>query len=426
MKDYARILKEELVPAMGCTEPIAIALCAAKARELLGREPDTMALFCSGNIIKNAQSVTVPGTGGMCGMAAAAAAGCFGGDPALMLEVLRPIDEQALAQARDFVAAGRVRVHHARGVDSLYIRARLTSGEDWAEAVIEGGHARFVSLMKNGRSLPVAAAPEAPAEEAQETGIDVAEILHFVESLDFGSHQDLADLIDRQIDYNLRIAEEGLENSYGAMVGRTLMDAAPDSLRERIRAYAAAGSDARMAGCTLPVVINSGSGNQGITASLPLIVYATEKNMSQEALRRGLVWSNLLAIQMKALVGKLSAFCGVVSAAAAAGAGLAFLQGLDLAQMEQVISTSLLTAGGIFCDGAKASCASKIAVALECSLLALDMAKNGRSLKTGQGLNTGDINQTIREVARIAREGMRETDHMILESMLKTGAQGAG
>lgn len=426
MKDYARILKEELVPAMGCTEPIAIALCAAKAREMLGREPDTMALFCSGNIIKNAQSVTVPGTGGMCGIAAAAAAGCFGGDPALVLEVLRPIREGSLNQAKEFIAAGRVSIHHARDVDSLYIKARLQAGEDWAEATIAGGHARFVSLMKNGSSLMTEAPAQQSTESNEETDIDVADILAFVETLDFNSHPDMVDLMDRQIDYNLRIAEEGLENSYGAMVGRTLMDMAPDSLRERIRAYAAAGSDARMAGCSLPVVINSGSGNQGITASLPLIVYATEKNMSQEALRRGLVLSNLLAIQMKALVGKLSAFCGVVSAAAAAGAGLAFLMGMDRKQMEEVISISLLTAGGIFCDGAKASCASKIAVSLDCALLALDMVRNGRSLKPGQGLNTGDINQTIREVARIAREGMRETDHMILESMLKSGPDQAG
>ena len=420
MKDYARILKEELVPAMGCTEPIAIALCAAKARELLGQAPSRIDLYCSGNIIKNAQSVTVPGTGGMCGIAAAAAVGSFGGDAGLMLEVLRPLDEKALQTARAFVAEDRVEVHHARNVDSLYIRARLTSELDWAEATIEGGHARFVSLLKNGENLLAEAPPPAEADEGGEADIDVAEVLSYVDSLDFGAHPDLVDLIDRQIDYNLRIAEEGLENSYGAMVGRTLMDSAPDSLRERIRAYAAAGSDARMAGCSLPVVINSGSGNQGITASLPLIVHATEHNMGQKELRRALLLSNLLAIQMKALIGKLSAFCGVVSAAAAAGAGLAYLQQMAREQVEEVINITLLTAGGMFCDGAKASCASKIAVALDSALLALDMVKHGRSLIKGQGLSTGDINQTIREVARIAREGMRETDHMILDSMLKT------
>ena len=426
MKDYARILNQELIPAMGCTEPIAISLCTAKARELLGLVPQGIELYLSGNIIKNVQSVTVPGTRGMWGIAAAAAAGCFGGDAALALEVLTPMDESSLEAARAFIEAGGVQIHHASGVDPLYIRARLHAGDSWAEATIAGDHTRFVSLLKNGEEQLSEIPKLASDEGATETDIDVHEILGFADGLDFDSHPGLSDLIDLQIDYNLRIAEEGLENSYGAMVGRTLMDAAPDSLRERIRAYAAAGSDARMAGCSLPVVINSGSGNQGMTSSLPLIVYATEKNMSQEALRRGLVLSNLLAIEMKALIGKLSAFCGVVSAAAAAGAGLAYLQGMKEKQIFEVLNITLLTAGGLFCDGAKASCASKIAVALDSALLALDMVANGRSLPGHQGLNTGDVNQTIREVARIARVGMQETDHMILDSMLRTSQSQQG
>ena len=419
MKDYARILQEELVPAMGCTEPIAIALCAAKARAMLGQDPERMELHCSGNIIKNARSVTVPGTKGLCGIDAAAAAGCFGGDADLLLEVLNPLTDASLAKAKQFVEERKLQIFHAKNVDSLYIKARLFAGNQVAEAVIEGEHTHFSQLTLNGEHLLLAQHKPAENKETEEE-IDVADILRFAEALDCDRQIVLCDLIDRQIRLNLAIAQEGLDHSYGAMVGRTLLDCAPDALRERIRAYAAAGSDARMAGCAMPVVINSGSGNQGITASLPLIIYAQEKGIDQETLRRGLVLSNLLAIMIKRLIGRLSAFCGVVSAAAAAGAGLAWLQGLNEEQISKIISISLLTAGGIFCDGAKASCASKIAVSLDSALLALDMVKKGRSLPVFQGLDAGDINVTIRHIARIAREGMMETDNMILQTMLAT------
>ena len=420
MKDYVRILQEELVPAMGCTEPIAIALCAAKARAILGQDPERMEVYCSGNIIKNARSVTVPGTKGMCGIEAAAAAGCFGGDAELLLEVLSSMTDEALKQARQFVADCRVKILHAKNVDSLYIKSRLFAGSQVAEAVIEHEHTHFVELALNGEHLLQVAREAADADEEIDENLDVAEIIRFAEGLDCDTQPVICDLIDRQSKLNLAIAQEGLDNSYGAMVGRTILDCAPDALRERIRAYAAAGSDARMAGCAMPVVINSGSGNQGITTSLPLIIYAQEKGMDQETLRRGLVLSNLLAFVIKRLIGRLSAFCGVVSAAAAAGAGLAWLEGLNEQQITQVLSITLLTAGGIFCDGAKASCASKIAVSLDSALLALDMVKKGRSLPALQGLDAGDINATIRDVARIAREGMQETDNMILETMLAT------
>lgn len=418
MTDYKGVLLSELIPAMGCTEPIAIALCAARAAGLLGAPPERAEVSLSGNVIKNARSVAVPNTGGLSGIEAACAAGCFGGDAGLGLEVLSRLSPEQVQKARAFLASGAVRVRHQQGVDNLYIRVRVFAAFDWAEAVISGAHTRFVSCVKNGVSLMEACPGGAALPAMEEQAMDFAGILSYAEGVDFGAEPELAFLLDRQADYNEGIAAEGLKGDYGAMVGKTLMEVQPDSLDARIRAHAAAGSDARMAGCALPVVINSGSGNQGITASLPLIVYARETHQGQDRLRRALLLSNLLAIHMKRLIGKLSAFCGVVSAGAAAGAGLAWLQGLDRDRIARVVGTTLLTGGGILCDGAKASCASKIAAALDCALTALEMARRGRSLPEGQGLDGGNIDQTIRNLALVAREGMKETDNLILEVML--------
>ncbi|MEA4897210.1 MAG: L-serine ammonia-lyase, iron-sulfur-dependent, subunit alpha [Christensenellaceae bacterium] len=419
MTDYRQILLKEMVPALGCTEPIAIALCAAKARAVLGKEPERMDIHCSGNVIKNTKSVVVPNTGGLSGIEAAGCVGCFGGDADKGLEVLTRVGAEDIRRAKAFIRAGKVSVHHVRGEDSLYIRCALFAESDSAEAIISGGHSQFVSIKKNGAHLPGAAPQAAPAAGKVQADMTVADILTFVQGLDFERDAPLRQRIDQEIDVNMAIAEEGLSKDYGASVGKTLLESYADDPRARIRAYAAAGSDARMAGSSKPVVINSGSGNQGMTVSLPLIVYARDNNLERDKLRRGLVISNLIAIYIKKQIGTLSAFCGVVSAAAAAGAGLGYLQDLGEEAIGSVITNTLLTSGGILCDGAKASCASKISVSLDNAMLAIEMVKRNRSLPAGQGLAGRTIDETISNVAAIAREGMKETDNQILEMMIR-------
>lgn len=417
MTDFRGILQEELIHAMGCTEPIAIALCAAKARALLGSEPEWMTVSCSGNVIKNAMGVTVPNAGGAAGIDTAAAVGCFGGDAERSLEVLVPVTPEQIAKARAFIEEGRVKLLHKQGVDNLYISVLMGAGEHEAEAVISGTHSRFIRLRRDQELLLDVQEEQGEGSALPEYGF--SDILRYTNELRLEEDPELTSLLDSQISCNLAIAEEGLSGEYGARVGKTLMEAYPDDQKTRLRAYAAAGSDARMAGSSMPVVINSGSGNQGMTTSLPLIVYAQEQDISRDALYRALILANLTAVYIKRLIGKLSAFCGVVSAAAAAGAGLAFLQGFDERQMGGVIATTLLTSGGILCDGAKASCAAKISVSVDNALMALEMVRRGRSLPQTQGLSGQDVDETIRKVARVAREGMTETDEVILEEMLK-------
>ncbi len=417
MTDFREILSQELIHAMGCTEPIAIALCAAKARELLGCRPERMTVSCSGNVIKNAMGVTVPNACGAAGIDTAAAVGCFGGDAGRGLEVLVPVTAEQAQRARAFIRAGHVRLEHKRGVDNLYIQVVMNAGDDEAEAVIAGAHNRFIRLRKNnGLILDI---QDDPKGSAGIPDFEFSDILHYARQLDLACDSGLYELLDAQIRCNLAIAEEGLAGEYGASVGKTLMESYPDDRKTRLRAYAAAGSDARMAGSPMPVVINSGSGNQGMTTSLPLIIYAREQGLSRDALHRALILANLTAVYIKRLIGKMSAFCGVVSAAAAAGAGLAFLQDLDEKKMGDVIAVTLLTSGGILCDGAKASCASKISIAVDNALLALEMVKRGRTLPQTQGLSGRDVDETIRKVARVAREGMKETDEVILDEMLR-------
>ena len=416
MRDYTKLLKEELIHAMGCTEPIAIALCAAKAVELLGQPPEKMQVYCSGNIIKNVKSVVVPHGDGMCGIEAAASLGCFGGKASLGLEVLRDTDKTALLKAKAFIDSGAISVFHAKGIESLFVRIIVFANDQSAEAQISRSHNHFSFLRQNQTILLQEQEGETDMVLGEELNFE--DILSFVNQLEPQKDAELLDLLRTQADCNLAIAQEGLRGDYGASVGKTLLEAYPDHLSTRLRAYAAAGSDARMAGSPMPVVINSGSGNQGMTVSLPLIVYAKENGTNDLKLCRALALSNLLAIYMKTLIGKMSAFCGVVSAAAGAGAGLCYLQDKGADDMAQVISTTLLTSGGVFCDGAKASCASKIAIAIENALLAIEMQKHGRSLPPLEGLAGRDIDETIRNIGRAAKEGMHVTDEVILDIMI--------
>lgn len=418
MTDYRQILSEELVHALGCTEPIAIALCAARARALLGQDPERLEVHCSGGVIKNARSVIVPGTGGLAGMEAAAAVGAFGGDWQQGLQVLAGLDPKRVDTARAFCEKGGVQPFRQKGVPLVYIRVKALAGDQQAEAEISGTHTHFSRLIHNGKVL--LDQPFTPAEgDTNREDMRFEEILAFAQADALLKDRELLRLLDTQIQCNAAIAEEGLRGDYGAGVGKTLLESYVPDLKTRLRAYAAAGSDARMAGSPLPVVINSGSGNQGLTTSLPLIVFARERGLSQDALYRALVMANLLAVYIKGLIGRLSAFCGVVSAAAASGAALAWLEGFTPQQMGEVISGTLLTSGGILCDGAKASCASKIAVSLDNALMALEMTRRGRALPKNQGLAGADTDATIRKVARIAREGMAYTDDLILQCMLE-------
>lgn len=416
MTDYTQLLKKELVPAMGCTEPIAIALCAARAADLLGQAPEKMEVYCSGNIIKNAKSVAVPNADGACGIEVAAGLGYFGGQAALGLEVLRHADKKALERAREFISSGKVKVYHAKGYEGVFVRVLVAAGERNAEAQIKGAHNHFSLLKLNGNIVL--------EDDVADTMANVQEvfsfesILQFAQGLEAEKDAELLALLQSQADTNLAIAREGLEGSYGARVGKTLIKAYPDRQSSRLCAYAAAGSDARISGSAMPVVINSGSGNQGITIAVPLAVYAQDHGLSSLELGRALALSNLLGLYMKRFIGKLSAFCGIVSAAAATGAGLAFLQKLSTEDIAQVVSTTLLTSGGMFCDGAKASCSTKMVSALENALLAIEMQKQGNILPPGQGLAGRTIDETIRNVARAAKEGMHITDEVILDIMV--------
>ena len=411
------ILEEELLPAMGCTEPIAIAYAAAKARELLGRTPERLTVEVSGNIIKNVKSVVVPHTGGLRGIRAAALAGALIGDPGAELEVLSRVTEEQIALLPAALERIPVEVGFADSPLIFDIRVSALAGEDSASARIALHHTNLVSLRRNGVTLlekPV----EGPAEGGGDRSVlSVERIADFADCVDL---EDVRRLLERQIAYNMDIAEEGLRHPYGANIGKTLLTGHEDCLDYKLRAYAAAASDARMSGCEKPVVINSGSGNQGITASVPVIVYARETGKSQEELLRALCVSNLVTIHLKTGIGRLSAYCGAVSAGCGAAAGIARLQGGGFHKIAHVIVNAVAVTSGIVCDGAKASCAAKIASAVDAGLLALGMYRDGNQFYGGDGIVKKGVENTIANVGRLARDGMRETDREILRLMLES------
>ena len=415
-KLYTAILKEELIPAMGCTEPIAIAYAAAKAKEVLGQLPDKVVVEVSGNILKNVKSVVVPHTGGLRGIPAAAAIGIVAGDSAKELEVLSQITEAQIAQTRGFLDQVPVQVHYADTPHIFDIMITVYKGADSAFVRIAEHHTNLVCIRKNGDILlEKEVAP-------QENGLTDHSVLNIENIIDFAEKADLEPLrptLLRQINYNMAIAEEGLNGNYGANIGRTLLSHRTADIHQKMRAYAAAGSDARMNGCEMPVIICSGSGNQGITASVPVIVYAREKGFSEDALLRGLIVSNLVTIHLKAGIGRLSAYCGVVSAGVGAAAGIAFMEGGRYDTIAHTVVNALAMDSGIICDGAKASCAAKIASAVDAGLLGLHMYQNGNQFYSGEGLVTKGVENTIRNIGSLARNGMAETDKEIIRIMLE-------
>lgn len=438
---YAAILNEELVPALGCTEPIAVAYAAARAREILDRMPEGLRVRCSGNIVKNVKGVLVPNTGGLKGIAAAAVAGVVGGDASRRLQVLESLKPEQLPEVRRLLASGYCEIRLAEGVENLYIEAEAFAGTDRALVRIEGSHTNITRASRNGHPVEAAeGASSVRAEGTQKTVsartsggdagtachveggalaagaglLNIRDILEYARTADMG---DVEKTLSDQIEMNRAISEEGLANPWGAQVGRTLLKTRGDDLRTRAAARPAAGSDARMSGCSLPVVINSGSGNQGMTVSLPVIEYARELGLPRDRLIRALALSNLVAIRQKVLIGKLSAYCGAVSAACGSGAGIAFLRGGGYREISDTIANTLGNVGGIVCDGAKPSCAAKIASAVEAAILAQDLAFEGRAFGDGEGLVSSDVERTIENVGTLGREGMRETDQVILRIM---------
>ena len=415
--EYIQILKEELLPAMGCTEPIAIAYAAAKAAEVLGTRPERLLVEVSGNIIKNVKSVVVPHTGGLRGIPAAAAAGAAAGDAGAELEVISNVTPEQIEEIADFLRDTPIEIRHVDNGHIFDIGVTASKGDDSAYVRITDYHTNIVTVRLND-SILFHKELDVPTESGL-TDRSCLTIEGIVEFADIVDVEEVRETIERQIRYNMAIAEEGLAGDYGANIGSTMMLGHEYDLKYVMRSYAAAASDARMNGCELPVVINSGSGNQGITTSVPVIVYARANNKSKEELLRALCVSNLVTTHLKTGIGRLSAYCGAVSAGCGAGAGIAYLQGLGIDGVAHTVVNALAVNSGIVCDGAKASCAAKISVAVEAGLMGLSMYKKGNEFFGGDGLVKNGVESTIDTVGRLARFGMKETDEEIIRLMLE-------
>lgn len=426
---YGRILKTELIAATGCTEPIAIAYAAAKAREVLGTMPQHCHVYCSGNIVKNVMGVTVPNSGGLKGIDVAAVLGILGGDPGRNLEVLESVTEEHRIQAKKLLQEDFCSCSLVKGVENLYIRIHLTTETDVVLVEIQNYHKNITRIEKNGEVLFAqdTGCREVVIEENPDKDLlNVREILSYADQL---CDKEIFDLLSYQVECNLAIADQGLKKNYGAQVGKILLatvkEANSDTARTIAKAYAAAGSDARMNGCAMPVVINSGSGNQGLTVSLPVHVYAELYKIGNDRKLRALAVSNLIAIHQKKYIGSLSAYCGAVSAACGAGAAIAYLLGEGLteeeryAQISATITNTIATVGGMVCDGAKSSCAAKIATAIDCAVTAYELGKQGQTFQPGEGLVMDSVEETIESVGRMGRKGMHSTDLEILQIMLR-------
>lgn len=414
---YVQILKEELVPAMGCTEPIALAYASAKAREVLGVLPERVHIGASGSIIKNVKSVIVPNTDHLKGIPAAAVAGIIAGRPELELEVISKVSKDEIAEMQKFLNETEIKVEHIDNGITFDIIVTVSAGESYAQVRIANYHTNIVYIDKDGDILL-----DNPVKGESEEGLTdrsmltVEDIWEFVQSVNI---EDIREVLQRQIDYNSAIANEGLKGNYGANIGRVILDTYGDDIRERAKAMAAAGSDARMNGCELPVIINSGSGNQGMTCSLPVLEYARELNVDEETKFRALALSNLVAIHQKTGIGRLSAYCGAVSAGAAAGAGIAYLNGGGYEEIAHTVVNALAIVSGMVCDGAKASCAAKIASAVDAGILGYNMYIRGQQFYAGDGIITKGVESTIHNVGRLGKDGMRETNEEIIRIMVE-------
>lgn len=413
---YVKILEEELKPAMGCTEPIALAYAAAMARKVLGELPEKVAIGASGSIIKNVKSVIVPNTDHLKGIPAAAAAGIVAGQPEKELEVIATVSKEQIAEMKTFLENTEITVEHVDNGLTFEIIVTLFKGENYSKVRIANYHTNIVLIEKNGEILKqVEVAGEDEEGLTDRSLLNMKDIWDFINTCDV---EDVKPVLGRQVAFNMAIAEEGMKGNYGANIGKVLLDMNGNDVRTRARAMAAAGSDARMNGCELPVIINSGSGNQGMTASIPVVVYAKELGVSEEKMYRALALSNLTAIHQKTPIGRLSAYCGAVSAGAGAGAAIAYLSGGDLEAIEHTVINAVAIVSGMVCDGAKASCAAKIAEAVDAGILGYNMHIRGQNFEGGDGIVKAGVEETIKSVGRLAKDGMKVTNEEILQIMI--------
>ena len=416
-KAYVDILKEELIAAMGCTEPIALAYAAAKAREVLGVQPIKVYVGASGSIIKNVKSVIVPNTNHLKGIEAAVAAGIVAGDATKELEVISDITQDKIENIKGFLDKDIIEVNCIEDGCTFEIEISLYGENTSSYVRIANYHTNIVEIKKDDKIIY-----SKEVEADSENGLTDRSLLNMRDIFDFAMSVDLSeveDIIARQIEYNMTIADEGLKGDYGANIGKVLLKCEGESVRVKAKAYAAAGSDARMNGCELPVIINSGSGNQGITCTCPVVVYARELGSSKEQLYRALILSNLTAIYQKTGIGRLSAYCGAVSAGAAAGAGIAYLNGGGYKEVIHTIVNALAIVSGMVCDGAKASCAAKIAMSVDAGILGYEMYTCGQQFYSGDGIVAKGPDATIKNVGCLGKDGMKETNQTIINMMIK-------
>lgn len=418
-QQYLAILKEELRPAMGCTEPIALAYAAAKARELLGCTPQRICVTVSGNIIKNVKSVIVPNTGGLRGIAAAVSAGVIAGQATRQLEVISDVSEPQQREIRKFLDKTPIEITPSDSNLVFDIDMTLLCGQDSARVRIVNHHTNIVHMRRNAQvllDLPVAESSEDRLTD--KSCLNIESIVDFADVLD---PADVEDCVGRQIDLNLAISQEGLAHDWGANIGTVILHQQGTSNNRRAAAYAAAASDARMSGCEMPVIILSGSGNQGITASVPVAFYAKALGATRDRLLRAVALSDLVTIHQKAGIGRLSAYCGAISAGCGAGAGIAYLHGGRHEAIAHTVVNAVAILSGTICDGAKPSCAAKIAAAVDAGILGFNMYLEHQQFYGGDGIVTKGVDKTVSNVGRLAREGMRETDRTILKIMLDEG-----
>jgi L-cysteine desulfidase len=413
---YIRLLNRELVPAMGCTEPIAVAYAAAVAKKELGVLPEKVDILVSANIIKNVKSVIVPNTGGLHGIEAAAAVGIIAGDPEKELLVISEVSEIQQKEVSEYVKTVTFTLNESKSGALFDISITLHGGGHSAHCRIAGEHTNIISIERDGEIVYSADSKKITPKLSEEKDLlSVERIVEFADNLKI---EDVEDIFSRQIDCNMAIAKEGLKNNYGAKIGQVLLSSRENDVLTRAKAYSAAASDARMGGSEMPVIINSGSGNQGITASVPVIIYGEELGVSKDKLYRSLAVSNLITIHLKNGIGPLSAYCGVISAGCGAAAGISYLYGGNFCEVAHTVVNSLAINSGVICDGAKASCAAKIASAVEAGILGMEMFRRGSEFIGGDGIVSKGVENTIKNVSQLVGKGMRKTDNEIIKIML--------
>lgn len=411
---FTRILNEELLPAMGCTEPIAIAYASAKAREVLGDPPNKVLIQVSGSIVKNVKSVIVPNTNHLKGIEAAATAGIIAGKSDKKLEVIADVTKEDTDKMRVFLNDIPIKVEHVDNGVLFDIIVTLFNEKSYAKVRICNFHTNIVLVEKDNEVILEKEIVQG-VSRTDRSILSMESIWEYINNVDL---ETLKTVLHKQIEYNYAIALEGLKNEYGACIGNIIINSSENTVKNRAKAMAAAGSDARMNGCELPVVINSGSGNQGITCSVPVIEYAKDLNVNEDKLYRALALSNLTAIHQKTGIGTLSAYCGVVSASVGAGAGIAYLNNFSFEEISKTITNSLAIVSGMVCDGAKASCAAKIASSVDAALLGIDMCKKGTQFEAGDGLVGDGVEETISNIGKLSKDGMAKTNIEIINIMV--------